>query len=92
MNQTTASIRAVILDGLHQIAPEADLGALTDEIEFRRELEIDSFDFLRLLIFVHDRLDVEFPEAEYGRLTTVAKLVNYIEAKLLSSKQTNSGA
>ncbi|MEY4567685.1 MAG: hypothetical protein RLY14_2655 [Planctomycetota bacterium] len=86
MSQSPASIRSVILEGIHQIAPEADIDSLTDDVEFRRELEIDSFDFLRLLVFIHERLRIDFPETEYGRLTSVAKLVSFIEANLMKSK------
>lgn len=82
MNQTPSSIRMVILEGLHQIAPEADLDSLTDDVDFRRELEIDSFDFLRLLVIIHEKLEVEFPESDYGQLRSIATLVNYVEAKL----------
>ena len=82
MKHSPVSIRAVILDGLHRIAPEADLESLEDHVEFRRELEIDSVDFLRLLIFVHERLGIDIPEADYGSLSSIAALVSYVERKL----------
>ncbi len=85
MNWAPAEIRATILEGLHQIAPEADLEILSDETKLRRELEIDSFDFLRLLVFLNERLGVEFPEADYGQLTSVRKLVEFIAGKLPSA-------
>ncbi|MFN9958259.1 MAG: acyl carrier protein [bacterium] len=75
----------MILEGIHQIAPEAELESLQDDAEFRRELEIDSFDFLRLLVFVNERLKVDFPETDYGGLTSVSKLVSYVSRKLLPS-------
>lgn len=88
---TSESIREVILAGIHQIAPEAELESLKDDAEFRRELEIDSFDFLRLLVFVNERLKVEFPETDYGGLTSVAKLVSYVDNKLSVSKSAGDG-
>lgn len=76
-----AEIKAAILAELAEIAPEADLTKLSAESDFRRALEIDSFDFLRLLIALNRRLQVEFPEADYGRLVNLKGLVAYIEAR-----------
>ncbi len=81
MSLDVAAIRSEILKGLQRIAPEADLGALNEDEDFRRALEIDSFDFLRLLTALHEQLGVEFPEADYGRLTTLDALANYIAGK-----------
>jgi acyl carrier protein len=78
MNHSLASIRSVIHEEIRQIAPEADLESLNDSADFRRELEIDSFDFLRLLIALHERLGVDFPEAEYGRLASIRDLTAFI--------------
>jgi acyl carrier protein len=73
-------IKAAIITELAEIAPEADLTKLAAESDFRKALEIDSFDFLRLLIALNRRLGVEFPEADYGRLVNLKGLVAYIEA------------
>lgn len=77
---TRAEIRAAIGAAIGSIAPEADWEQLDEHADFRRRLEIDSFDFLRILIALNQQLGVEFPEAEYGRLVTLAGLVAYIEA------------
>ena len=39
-------------------------------------------DFLNFVIGVHARLGVEVPEADYGRLSTVRKTVDYVAARL----------
>jgi acyl carrier protein len=44
-------------------------------------LEIDSFDFLRLLIIVHERLGIDVPEADYGGLSTISLLLDYLHTK-----------
>lgn len=88
MNHSPASIRSLILERLHQIAPEADLESLSDSVDLRRELEIDSFDFLQLLIFLNERLGVEFPEADYGGLTTIQSLTTFIGKGLSTANQT----
>ena len=79
---TDAEIQQVILDGLRKIAPEADPRQLQLTANLREALDIDSFDFLNFLISLHERLGVEIPEADYGRLTTLSALVQYLSKKL----------
>lgn len=76
-----AAIRFEVLAGLQRIAPEADLASLDETEDLRRALEIDSFDFLRLLTGLQERLGVDFPEADYGQLMTLSALVKYIATK-----------
>lgn len=72
-------IRAALVEELAAIAPEANGAELDPRCDFRKALEIDSFDFLRILTGLNRRLGVEFPEADYGQLVTFAGLVAYIE-------------
>lgn len=50
----------------------------------RETLDIDSFDFLQLLIGLHDSLGVEIPESDYGKLTTLEAIVSYLSQRLVS--------
>jgi len=81
---TEAEIRHTIFDALHQIAPEADPQKIPPDENLREALDIDSFDFLNALIALHKRLGVEIPEADYGQLTTLSALVQYLTRKLES--------
>ena len=73
-------ILATLNDTLAQIAPEGDLGSLKSDRPLRDQLDIDSFDFLRWLIALNERLGVEIPEADYGRLATLNGAVDYLAA------------
>ena len=79
---TESEIQTAILDGLRKIAPEADPRQLSPDANLREALDIDSFDFLNFLIALHERLGVEIPEADYGRLTTLSALVQYLAPRL----------
>jgi len=80
---TENEIRQAIFDALRQIAPEADPQKIRPDENLRQALDIDSFDFLNLLIGLHQRLGVEIAEADYGQLTTLAALVKYLSGKLV---------
>lgn len=75
---TEAEIKNAIFTGLRQIAPESDPSALRPDQKIRETLEIDSFDFLSFLIGLHEKLGVEIPEADYGKLTTLNEMVSYL--------------
>jgi acyl carrier protein len=48
----------------------------------REALDIDSFDHLNLLIGLNEELGVDIPEADYGQLTTLASIMNYLSARV----------
>jgi acyl carrier protein len=78
---TEAEIKAAILDGLAQVAPESEPAELSPDENVRRTLDIDSYDFLNFLIGLHEKLGVEIPEADYGKLNTLAEMVAYLSAR-----------
>jgi len=78
---TQTEIRQTIFEALRKIAPESEPQQVGPNENLREALDIDSFDFLNFLIGLHQRLGVEIPEADYGKLTTLADLIRYIEAR-----------
>jgi acyl carrier protein len=79
---TEAEIRALVLEQLGNIAPEADLPAIDPGAPLRDELDIDSMDFLNFVIALHERLKVDIPEVDYPKLATINGAVGYLSGKL----------
>jgi hypothetical protein len=79
---TREELRALTLDALGGIAPEADLGALSGSVALRDQLDLDSMDFLNFLVAVHRRTGIEIPEADYSKLATLDQLVAYLAGKI----------
>ncbi|MGZ3428419.1 MAG: acyl carrier protein [Polyangia bacterium] len=79
---TNTEIRERIVHELVAIAPEADAAALSPSLPLREQLDIDSFDFLHLVIALHDALGVEIPESDYAQLATLDGAVAYLAARL----------
>jgi acyl carrier protein len=75
------STRDTILGIISNVAPEAELEGIDDEADIRDELDIDSMDFLDVLVGVAERLGVEIPEADYGEVQTLAALVRYVDER-----------
>ncbi|WP_425615907.1 acyl carrier protein [Anatilimnocola sp. NA78] len=79
---TNAEIRDEILDILSDIAPDEDLSGLVDEKPFREQLELDSMDFLDIVMELRKRHRVQIPEEEYTHLNSMATTVAYLEPKM----------
>ena len=75
------AIRAEILDALCAIAPETDPASIIGERPLREQVELDSMDFLNVIIRLHERLGIDIPEADYGALATLAGAVDYLAAR-----------
>jgi len=76
--RTPDEIRTVIFDVLGAIAPETDPSTLVPGKPLREQLDIDSFDFLNVIIRLHEKLGVDIPEADYGELLTLDGAVAYL--------------
>jgi acyl carrier protein len=79
---TPQDIRTALIDALSSIAPEGDYAALRGDRLLRDQLDIDSFDFLNVVIRVHDQLGVEIPEADYPKLATLDSAIDYLSSRL----------
>lgn len=77
-----AEIKEAVFKILRRIAPEADPRQLAPEENIRERLDIDSFDYLQLMIGLHESLGVEIPEADYPQLATLSGMVRYLSARV----------
>lgn len=81
-SMTPAEIRDEILDILEDISPDEDLDNLDDEKAFRDQLELDSMDFLDIVMELRKRHRVQIPEEDYGNLASMHSTVTYLEPKM----------
>ena len=79
---TGEDLRKIVLAALAGVAPELDEANLARDISFRDQLDIDSMDFLNYVIALHVALDVDIPERDYARVSSVDGAVAYLSAKI----------
>jgi acyl carrier protein len=77
---TKDEIRQLIITELAGVAPEADAATLAPNDNVRETLDIDSYDFLRFLIGLSEKLGFEVPEKDYAKLTTIDDMTQYLVA------------
>ena len=74
-------IRQVLLDILSRIVPDEDLSGLKDEVPFREQIELDSMDFLDIVMELRKRHGIEVPEADYMQLASLDSCAEYLTPK-----------
>jgi acyl carrier protein len=75
-------IRLVVLDILDMIAPDEDLSDLDDSVPLRDQMDLDSMDFLDIVMELRKRYRVTIPEEDYPELVTMNSTVAYLQPLL----------
>ena len=76
---TAAEINKAIIEILTDIAPDEDLSDLKQDVPFRDQLELDSMDFLDIVMELRKRYRVQIPEQDYPQLGSMSSTVTYLE-------------
>ena len=71
-------IRKTLAEEIVNIAPEADVAGADPDADLRESFDLDSMDFLNLIIALHKRLGIDIPEADYPRLRTLDGAIAYL--------------
>ncbi len=74
-----AGIRAKVIEILADILPDDDLSQLKDDVPLREQVELDSMDFLDIVMELRKRYRIQIPEDDYIHLATLSGTVKYLE-------------
>ena len=73
-------LRDVMIRALSEVAPEIDPTKIDPQADLAEQLDIDSIDFLNVVVSVHEQTGIEIPERDYPKLTTLADAIAYLAA------------
>ena len=79
---TRDEIKNVILEIIEDIDEDADFDGLNPDEPLRDQLDLDSMDFLDIVMELRKRYKLQIPEEEYPELASLSSCVNYLEPKL----------
>ena len=80
MNDT--DIKARVVEIIRTVAPEVEAGELRADRPLRDQVDLDSMDWLRVIVGVHEKLRVDIPEADYGKLRTLDDWARYLGPRI----------
>ncbi|MFT7668795.1 MAG: acyl carrier protein [Planctomycetota bacterium] len=71
-----------VKDIIATIAPDEDLDGLDTKTPLRDQIELDSMDFLDIVMELRKRYGVQMPEEDYGELNTLDTCADYLVPRL----------
>ncbi|HEV2970542.1 MAG TPA: acyl carrier protein [Pirellulales bacterium] len=74
-----SEIRAKVIEILADILPDDDLSQLKDDVPLREQVELDSMDFLDIVMELRKRYRIQIPEDDYIHLATLSGTVKYLD-------------
>ena len=78
---TKDDCKKLVIDIISDIAPDEDLSAIKPEIRLRDQLQLDSMDFLDIVMELRKRHGIEVPETDYGQLASLESCAEYLTPK-----------
>ena len=83
---TKEECKQVVLDIISEIAPDEDLSDVKPEVRLRDQLDLDSMDFLDIVMELRKQYGIEVPEADYTQLATLDSCAEYLTPKFNAVK------
>ena len=78
---TKDECKKVVLDIIADIAPDEDLSNVKSEVRLRDQLQLDSMDFLDIVMELRKQHSIEVPEADYQHLASLDTCAEYLTPK-----------
>lgn len=82
MSQQQEQIRTAVIAIVKRLAPEVDPARIIPDKPLRTQIDLDSMDWLNVLAAIHEKLGVDIPESDYGKVQTLDSIVAYLAGKI----------
>ena len=79
---TAEEVALAVKDIIRTVAPDEDLAGLDPEKRLREQIDLDSMDFLDIVMELRKLYGVQVPEEDYKELATLDGCVRYLQPKL----------
>ena len=79
---TPEETHSAVLDIIQTIVPDEDLSAINDDEPLRDQIDLDSMDFLDIVMELRKLYKVQVPEDDYPNLASMAGCVKYLHPLL----------
>jgi acyl carrier protein len=78
---TLDETKQVVLEIIADIAPDEDISNLKSDVRLRDQMQLDSMDFLDIVMELRKRHNIEVPEADYMQLASLDSCAAYLTPK-----------
>lgn len=78
---TEDQVKQIVIDIINEIAPDEDTSGLKPDVNLREQLDLDSMDFLDIVMELRKQHGIEVPEADYPQLASLDSCAAYLTPK-----------
>ncbi|CAM2852595.1 acyl carrier protein [Rariglobus hedericola] len=78
---TKDETKQAVLEIIADIAPDEDISNLKSDVRLRDQMQLDSMDFLDIVMELRKRHNIEVPEADYPQLASLDSCADYLTPK-----------
>ncbi len=78
---TEDQVKQIVIDIINEIAPDEDTSDLKGEISLRDQMDLDSMDFLDIVMELRKQHGIEVPEEDYPKLASLDSCGEYLTPK-----------
>jgi acyl carrier protein len=81
---TEEQVKQIVIDIINEIAPDEDTSSLKSEVNLRDQMDLDSMDFLDIVMELRKQHGIEVPEEDYPKLASLDSCADYLTPKFNS--------
>jgi acyl carrier protein len=78
---TPEQVKQIVIDIINEIAPDEDTSNLKSEVNLRDQMDLDSMDFLDIVMELRKQHGIEVPEEDYPQLASLDSCADYLTPK-----------
>ena len=81
---TEEQVKQIVIDIINEIAPDENTSNLKSEVNLRDQMDLDSMDFLDIVMELRKQYGIEVPEEDYPKLASLESCADYLTPKFNS--------
>ena len=78
---TEDQVKQIVVDIIDEIAPDEETEGLKPDVALREQLDLDSMDFLDIVMELRKQHGIEVPEEDYPKLAWLDSCADYLTPK-----------
>ena len=78
---TPEQVKQIVIEIINEIAPDEDTTDLKSEVNLRDQMDLDSMDFLDIVMELRKQHGIEVPEEDYPQLASLDSCASYLTPK-----------
>ena len=78
---TDEQVKQIVTDIINEIAPDEDTTDIKPEVNLRDQMDLDSMDFLDIVMELRKQHGIEVPEEDYPKLASLDSCAEYLTPK-----------